>query len=210
MLDGKRANPEDHAMTSLPDAIRILPSAEGAFDSVSLTYEERLLRRKRLRTDGGAHVLVDLPQVASLEGGEALELADGRRIAVIAAPEPVLTVTGDLPRLAWHIGNRHMPCEIHADRLVIRADNVLARMLSGLGAAVQAGEAPFRPESGAYGTGRTLGHDHGQDRGHAHSHSHAPGQVHAQTHGHSHAHSHVHFHGAHFHDDTPDPVDEPE
>jgi urease accessory protein len=72
----------------------------------------------------------------------------------------VLIVTGDLTRLAWHIGNRHTPCQIEADHLVIRADHVLAAMLTGLGASVTPAKAPFTPEGGAYGHGRTMGHEH--------------------------------------------------
>ena len=79
---------------------------------------------------------------------------------VAAAAEAVLVVKGDITRLAWHLGNRHTPCQIEADRLVIRADHVLADMLRGLGATVTPAEAPFTPEGGAYGMGRTMGHAH--------------------------------------------------
>jgi urease accessory protein len=77
-----------------------------------------------------------------------------------------LAVSGDLARLAWHIGNRHTPCQVEKGRLLIRRDHVLEAMLRQLGAGVEAVIAPFRPEGGAYGHGRTMGHDHG------HSHDH--------------------------------------
>jgi urease accessory protein len=70
-----------------------------------------------------------------------------------------------LPRLAWHIGNRHTPCQIAADHLLIRADHVLEGMLRGLGAGVTPTMAAFAPEGGAYGHGRTMGHDHGHFHG---------------------------------------------
>ena len=97
-------------------------------------------------------------------------------MVVIAAAEPVVRITGDLPRLAWHIGNRHTPCEIAGDHLVIRRDHVLEKMLAGLGAGLTVTEAPFRPEGGAYGHGRTMGHDHGPDFG---LHHHGDGVLHA-------------------------------
>ena len=78
-----------------------------------------------------------------------------------------------LPRLAWHIGNRHTPCRIEADRLIIRQDHVLEAMLRQLGAEIQHANLPFRPEGGAYGHGRTFGHDHGSSHDHAHDHRHA-------------------------------------
>ena len=127
---------------------------------VVLDYEARCLRRKRLVTAEGASFMVDLPQTISLAPGAAFALADGRAVEVIEAREPVLRIQGDLPTLAWHIGNRHCPCEIAADHLVIRTDPVLEAMLLQLGAKVTRSLAPFRPLGGAYGHGRTFGHSH--------------------------------------------------
>jgi urease accessory protein len=127
---------------------------------VVLGYDERFLRRKRLTTASGEPFLVDLPETANLLAGDALELSDGRLVEIAAAAEEVLVIHGDLVRLAWHIGNRHTPCQIEPDRLVIRADHVLADMLRGLGATVIEAREPFTPEGGAYGMGRTMGHAH--------------------------------------------------
>ena len=131
-----------------------------AADHVALAYDARFLRRKRLVGAAGVSFPVDLAQVASLSDGDAFELSDGQMIAIQAAPEDVVMIRGDLARLAWHIGNRHTPCEIAPDHLVIRADRVLEEMLAGLGAALTQMSAPFNPEGGAYGLGRTLGHSH--------------------------------------------------
>lgn len=135
-----------------------------------LSYDERFLRRKRIDCEGGASVLVDLPETVSLDAGDALRTDDGRLIEIIAAEEPVVQVTGgNLARLAWHIGNRHTPCQVGIDHLTIRQDHVLEAMLTQLGAALTHVIAPFRPEGGAYGHGRTLGHDHGP-HGFPHAH----------------------------------------
>lgn len=153
----------------------ILRNAPGPFDGeVALDYEGRLLRRKRLACKTGDFML-DLPEVTSVEDGDAFELSDGRLVVMRALPEPVLVIRGHLARLAWHIGNRHTPCRIEADRLVIRQDHVLEAMLKRLGAQITHAEMPFRPEGGAYGHGRTFGHDHGHshDHGHDHHHEHA-------------------------------------
>jgi urease accessory protein len=157
---------------SLPRATRLGPAGP-ADDSVTLDYEGRFLRRRRLETDGGRALLVDLPQATGLQHGDVLECADGWRVAIHAAPEPLIAVTGDLSRLAWHIGNRHTPCQIETARLLIRDDHVLADMLDHLGAGLERLSAPFRPEGGAYGHGRTFGHAHGP-ADHAHSHDPAP------------------------------------
>ncbi|MEY4982902.1 MAG: hypothetical protein RIR62_1168 [Pseudomonadota bacterium] len=140
--------------------------------AVRLGYEARFLRRRRLVTTAGEGFLVDLPETVSLEDGDCFQLSDGRLVEVVSDAEPVLVVTGDLPRLAWHIGNRHTPCQIAPDHLVIREDHVLEAMLRQLGATVTPARAPFRPEGGAYGHGRTMGHDHGPAH-HGHLHVHA-------------------------------------
>ncbi len=132
----------------------------GAADTVTLSYEDRFLRRKRLTTDSGGDFLVDLPEAVSLNQGDALELADGRRIEVIAAVEPLFEITGDLPRLAWHVGNRHTPCQIEPHRLLIAHDHVLRQMIEQLGGHIEEVVEPFTPEGGAYGHGRTHGHSH--------------------------------------------------
>jgi urease accessory protein len=141
-------------------AVRPLVSTDSVADWVVLTYEERLVRRRRLVTLGETAFMVDLAELTALDEGLVLVLADGRLIGVRAAQEPLLEVQGDMPRLAWHIGNRHAPCQIGVDRLWVRADKVMARMLQGLGAQVVPVMAAFRPEGGAYGPGRTQGHQH--------------------------------------------------
>ncbi|MBC7142384.1 MAG: urease accessory protein UreE, partial [Rhodobacteraceae bacterium] len=158
-------------MTALPVTRSI--RRKGTFSAspeatITLDYEARMLRRKRLVTDDGFAIFVDLAETVSLDEGDCLALEDGRLVGVVAAPETVLAVTGDLPRLAWHIGNRHTPCQIGAGRLLIREDHVLETMLRRLGAGVERAVLPFSPEGGAYGHGRTMGHDHGPAQSHGH------------------------------------------
>ena len=132
-----------------------------AADTVTLDYEARFLRRKRLVSDTGEPFLVELAETRSLSQGEGFRLDDGRIIAVMAAAEPLLAVRHyNLARIAWHVGNRHTPCQIADDHILIREDKVLQAMLEGLGASVTQVTAPFTPEGGAYGHGRTHGHEH--------------------------------------------------
>ncbi len=147
--------------------IRKAGTWSGAFEICVMTYDDRFLRRKVVTTAHDETLLVDLPHTTSLDHGDAFELADGRFIEVIAAEEPLLQITGDLVQLAWHIGNRHTPCQIETDRLVIQNDPVIGHMLEHLGATVTPINEPFTPEGGAYGHGRTHSHDHGHT---AHDH----------------------------------------
>jgi urease accessory protein len=159
----------------LPVAQSVLKAGSwsGDADLLHLTYEGRFLRRRRVTTAGGRDVMIDLPETTSLNDGDALSLDTGGQVRVVAADEPLVAVKGpDLARLAWHIGNRHTPCQIGADRLFILRDHVLEEMLAGLGATVTPVMAPFRPEGGAYGLGRTMGHDHGPAATHRQVHHH--------------------------------------
>lgn len=148
----------------LPRATGFAPEGTPASDRVSLPYAERYRRRGLLRTDAGREVMLDLPEAMELPDGAVLALVDGSAVAVRAAPEPLAEVRAAGPllaRLAWHVGNRHTPAEIADDRLRIARDHVIEEMLRRLGGEVIHVTAPFRPEGGAYGHGRTHGHHHG-------------------------------------------------
>lgn len=143
----------------------VIDHTHNAATTVRLTYDARMLRRKRLHTDAGEAFVVDLAHTTSLNAGNALVLDDGRHVLVVAADEPLMRVAGDLVRLAWHIGNRHSPCAITADALVVQREKVMRAMLEQLGATVTDFDGPFTPEGGAYGHGRTMGHDHSHSHG---------------------------------------------
>jgi urease accessory protein len=134
--------------------------------TVTLGYDDRHRRRLQLKSDAGEVFLLDLPRAGVLAEGDGLALSDGTWLAVKAAPEPLIEVTAASPellaRLAWHIGNRHLPAQIERRRLFIRDDHVIAAMLEGLGATLRRLEAPFTPEPGAYDT-PSAGHHHHHD-----------------------------------------------
>lgn len=140
--------------------------------TITLDSGDRHLRRKVLTLDEGEQVLIDLLETRQLNHGDVLVLQDGRNIQVIAKDEPLFEVRAADPCalvvLAWHIGNRHLPAEIHADRILIQTDHVIREMLRGLGAEVRDVIAPFQPERGAY-------HSHGPSHGHSHADGHSHG-----------------------------------
>jgi urease accessory protein len=181
-------------------------------DTVVLDHEERSRRRGVVKTVTGMEFLVDLPDAPALRRGDGYVLEDGRLIEIVGAPEELLEVRGQDPlhtaRIAYHLGNRHLECEISARHIRIRRDHVIADMLRGLSAKVVEVEAPFHPEGGAYhhgGQAPDHGHDHGHDHAHDHvahnHHTHGPGCGHDHSHdpAHNHGHSHEHDHG-HGHD----------
>jgi len=135
---------------------------EAAVDAVTLPYLDRHRRRIRLVADSGTPFLLDLPRAHHLTEGDGLELDNGSYMRVRAAAEPVIEIAADSPtdllRIAWHIGNRHLPVQALDDRLRIRADHVIASMVEGLGGRITRCDAPFDPEIGAY-AGAAHSHD---------------------------------------------------
>jgi urease accessory protein len=181
-------------------------------DTVVLGFDDRHRRRMMMTGTRGLEFLLDLENAVALRGGDALVLDDGRLVEVVAAPEPLSEIRCNDPqhlvRVAWHLGNRHLPTQIMAKGLRIRRDHVIEAMVKGLGARVIEIEAPFDPEGGAYAEAfhahaeahahahaghDHAGHDHGRDHGsdhhhHGDDHHHDEHCDHDHHHGHSHAH----------------------
>jgi len=210
---------------AMQHAYKVLPagswSAEPA-DTVVLDYDERYRRRIAMTGVRGLGFLLDLPEAVMLRAGDGLALEDGRIVEVVAAPEPLAEIrcadVAALVRVAWHLGNRHLPTELMKKSLRIRRDHVIEAMARGLGASVVAIDAPFNPEGGAYVSAAPLhGHDHRQDHGHDHGQDHGQDHAHhgdahhrhadhssvaesAHVHGPDCGHDLAHDHGSHAHD----------
>jgi len=137
--------------------------------SLTLGFDDRHRRRLRLLTDQGDDVLLDLPTAIAMGDRDGLQLDDGRWLVVRAAAEPVVDIAhhdpGRLVRLAWHLGNRHVPTEIGREGLRIRPDHVIEDMLRVFGATLVKREAAFQAEGGAYGS-----HRHGAPGERSHQH----------------------------------------
>lgn len=191
--------------------------AATAADRVVLPHDGRYRRRIAMRGENDVAFLLDLDEATRLKDGDGLALEDGRVVAVVAAEEPVAEIVAQdahhLARLAWHLGNRHVPAELLADRIRIARDSVLEEMARGLGATVEVVEAAFEPEGGAYEAAEAHGHHGHAHHDHDHKpHHHAHGEdcgcghdyAHDQAHhDHDHAHHeherHGHEHHAHDH-----------
>ncbi len=199
---------------------------DDAVDTVVLDFDDRHRRRIAMKGIRGLEFVLDLPEAIMLRSGDALALEDGRLVEVLAAPEPLLEISArdqkHLVRVAWHLGNRHLPTQITGAKLRIRRDHVIADMVRCLGAEAREIDAPFDPEGGAYAQHvATHGHDHGHahhghdhhghdqhdhDHHHGHDHDHhdhdhcgCGHDHHDHAHGHDHPHDHKHDHG-HKHD----------
>lgn len=116
-----------------------------------------------MQTTSGKKFLLDLPKAVQLADGDGLALSDGSTVLVKARPERVMDVRASdaahLVRVAWHLGNRHLPTQILGDSIRVRYDHVILELLQGLGCDTEVHDAPFHPERGAYAHDRGHGHE---------------------------------------------------
>jgi urease accessory protein len=147
-------------------------NAASEIDRVLIDFDRRYRRRIMLRTEQGREVLLDLTQAVRLRDGDGLAVNAGGVVRVCARPEPLLEIhahdDGEMMRIAWHLGNRHLPIQLQGERIRIRADHVIRDMVEGLGGHVDEIEAPFDPEAGAYAGGHQHHHHHDHDHDHDH------------------------------------------
>ena len=160
------------------DIVQILSAGDfelsDVVDQVVLDHDNRMRRRIVLTSAAGAQMRLNEVKAVQLRHGDGLRLAGGGVVMVMAEPEALLEIRAhslaELVRIAWHLGNRHLPTQLLGGALRIREDHVIAAMVEGLGGHVRCIRDAFDPEGGAYAGG---GHSHGHG---AHGHSHGPTQ----------------------------------
>lgn len=160
---------------------------KSAVDTVILTPEQRRAPRGSVTAVKGTSLDFDLAEPVALRTGDLLLLENGDVVEVVAEPEPLIEARAKdltaLARLAWHLGDRHVPVQLFANRLRVRRDPAIEALLARLGAKTVEIEAPFDPEGGAYVVSAHE-HHHGHDHHHDHDH-----------------HEHDHHHHDHHHHD---------
>ncbi len=128
-------------------------------DRLELPFEMRQKSRLRAKLASGEEIRLMLERGTVMRGGDVVRTVDGRQIEIVAAKEKLLHIESDqLARIAYHLGNRHVPVQVGRDFLRIEADHVLEEMARQLGARVSHVEAPFEPEAGAYHRHDEMGH----------------------------------------------------
>ena len=119
-----------------------------------LPFDKRQKSRLRTRLTNGEEAGLFLARGEVLRDGDLLAAEDGRVVRVRAQPEAVIDIVCDssreLVRVAYHMGNRHVPLQVGDGWLRIADEMVLRKMAEGLGAVCVARIAPFEPEAGAY------------------------------------------------------------
>jgi urease accessory protein len=137
------------------------PINKNVIDTITLNYNDRFIRRKKLISDNKLEFLVNLPETISVNKDDGFLFDDGNLILIKYAKETLIEIRSeDLIKLSWHIGNRHIPCQIETNRLLIHEDKVIENLIIRLGGSIKKISEEFSPEGGAYGLGRTHGHKH--------------------------------------------------
>jgi urease accessory protein len=163
----------------MPRATKILAAGQHRdtpiTDTLILNLDQRRIHSGHVFTGNGMCIELDLEAPVWLRTDDALVLEDGRLIEVVAEAEPLLEVRAtDLPalaRIAWILGDRHVPVQILGNRLWLRRDTAMRELLLNLAVKVTEIEAPFDPEGGAY-LAAARDHVHHHHHGHEHAHEH--------------------------------------
>ena len=164
----------------LPKGASMAKALIARASTITLDWDQRQHSRLNGLSSNGDSVALFLPRGKVLRGGDIMVSEQGELLRIISADQPVLKITScsihgtplDLPRAAYHLGNRHIPIEIQSTHLLIEPDHVLEEMLKNMGLIVQKSELPFEPEAGAYehASGHAAHHDHDHDHPHHHGH----------------------------------------
>jgi len=176
----------------MPRAISVLAAGHRhdrpVIDTVVLDHAQRSTQNIAVTSVKGGSYEIALAEPVRLRTDDLLVLDDGSLVEVVAAPEPLIegraADVAALSRLAWHLGDRHVPVQVLPNRVRARRDASVEALLKSLGAKVVLIEAPFEPEGGAYSTSHQ--HIHGHDQAHGHDHAHDHEHVHAHGHHHDH------------------------
>lgn len=145
-------------------------NTDGSMPELILTFQQREKSRLKAQLSSGEEIGLFLPRGSVLKAGDVIASDEGDQVRILAAEESVSTVTTETPhlllRIAYHLGNRHVPLQVESSWLRYCHDHVLDDMVRLIGGNVMVEKAPLQPESGAYGGG----HHHHHEHEHEHSH----------------------------------------
>src|SRR5262245_29250620 len=126
-------------------------------ETLILPYLQRQVQKGFVFGVKGTCVELDFAEPTRLYTDDALVLDGGGVVEIVAEAEPLIEARAPdlaaLARLAWHLGDRHVPVQVLERRLRLRRDPAVEELLQSLGAKVTTIEAPFEPEGGAYAAG---------------------------------------------------------
>jgi urease accessory protein len=186
----------------MPRVTKVLRTGEArpgqVADTLMLNYGQRQTKQGFFFTGKGTCIEFDFAEPPALATDDALVLDDGGLIDVVADSEPLIEARIPDPvalaRLAWRLGDRHVPVQILANRVRLRRNPQVEALLAGIATKLMPLSAPFEPDVHVTAHAHHH-HDHGHDHDHHHHDHH-----HDHEHAHHNHHDHDHGHGHHGHD----------
>jgi urease accessory protein len=182
----------------MPRATKILRAGEprpaAASDTLILDFDKRQTKQGFFFTGKGICIEFGFADPPALATDDALVLDDGALIEVVADAEQLIEAripdAAALARMAWRLGDRHVPVQLFANRLRIRRNAEIEALLAGVAAKLTPLTAPFEADGASTNAGHDH-HDHDHGHGHGHDHHHDHGHDHDHDHGHAHDHDHA-------------------
>ena len=164
----------------MPRATKVLRAGDArpaqAVDTLILDYDQRQTRQGFFFTGKGTCIELDFAEPPALATDDALVLDDGSLIEVVAESEALIEAripdAVALARLAWRLGDAHVPVQILANRVRLRRNPQVEALLAGVATKVTPLTAPFEPDVRATDHAH---HHHGHDD-HHHGHDHHHGR----------------------------------
>ena len=115
---------------------------------VELDWEELSKRILRTETNQGTDIALKLNQEEPLQYGDLLFEDAARRIAIRTKMEPVIVISPkdmtEMGKAAFELGNRHTPCLIDENEIIVRADHTLNKLLDEVGVSYETTERRFK------------------------------------------------------------------
>ncbi len=115
---------------------------------IELGWEELSKRILRTETDYGTDIALSLDEEEPLQYGDVLFEDETRRIAVRTKMEAVIVIRPkdmtQMGKAAFELGNRHTPCLIDDNEIIVRADHTLNKLLDEVGVSYETTERRFK------------------------------------------------------------------
>lgn len=115
---------------------------------VELDWDELNKRILRKRTSGGKDVAIALEDPNPLKVGDVLYEDSTVQVVVRTKKEKVYVIFPDsftqMGKMAFELGNRHTPCLISNEEIVVRFDQTLERLFEEVGVDFELTERRFK------------------------------------------------------------------
>ncbi len=123
-------------------------STSKKIDWLELEWEELNKRILRKKTESGKEIAISLEASGSLRYGDVLYEDEDTLIVLRTKLEQAYVIKPktmeEMGKAAFEIGNRHTPCIIEEDEILVRYDHTLEKLLDDVGVSYEQSERRFK------------------------------------------------------------------